>query len=192
LLVLAEHNGLRIHEVPVDWVDDPDSRVRIGATAREDLKGIWRLVRRFASGQGSLPAGLLPDDHVLPGLASQMARFAGIGATTTALFASLFLVLAGLLGPVGADAAALGGCAVLNTVANRRVTFDRRGRPGRRRQYATGMIVAAVPLVITVGSLLILGALGVTSLFADLVVVSTLNALAALARFVLLRRWVFR
>ncbi len=26
LLVLAEHNGLRIHEVPVDWVDDPDSR----------------------------------------------------------------------------------------------------------------------------------------------------------------------
>ena len=29
LLVLAEHNGLRIHEVPVDWVDDPDSRVHV-------------------------------------------------------------------------------------------------------------------------------------------------------------------
>ena len=27
LLVLAERSGLRIHEVPVDWVDDPDSRV---------------------------------------------------------------------------------------------------------------------------------------------------------------------
>ena len=27
LLVLAERAGLRIHEVPVDWVDDPDSRV---------------------------------------------------------------------------------------------------------------------------------------------------------------------
>lgn len=26
LLLVAEHNGLRIHEVPVDWVDDPDSR----------------------------------------------------------------------------------------------------------------------------------------------------------------------
>ncbi|HEX7805789.1 MAG TPA: dolichyl-phosphate beta-glucosyltransferase, partial [Cellulomonas sp.] len=26
LLVLAERAGLRIHEVPVDWVDDPDSR----------------------------------------------------------------------------------------------------------------------------------------------------------------------
>ncbi len=30
LLVLAEQSGLRIHEVPVDWVDDPDSRVNIG------------------------------------------------------------------------------------------------------------------------------------------------------------------
>ena len=29
LLVLAERAGLRIHEVPVDWVDDPDSRVDI-------------------------------------------------------------------------------------------------------------------------------------------------------------------
>ena len=34
LLVLAERAGLRIHEVPVDWVDDPDSRVDIVATAR--------------------------------------------------------------------------------------------------------------------------------------------------------------
>ena len=31
LLVLAERAGLRIHEVPVDWVDDPDSRVDIVA-----------------------------------------------------------------------------------------------------------------------------------------------------------------
>ncbi len=33
LLVLAERSGLRIHEVPVDWVDDPDSRVDVVATA---------------------------------------------------------------------------------------------------------------------------------------------------------------
>src|SRR5690606_37663164 len=37
LLVLAERAGLRIHEVPVDWVDDPDSRVDIVGTAIEDL-----------------------------------------------------------------------------------------------------------------------------------------------------------
>jgi glycosyltransferase involved in cell wall biosynthesis len=43
LLVLAERSGLRIHEVPVDWVDDPDSRVDIVGTAVEDLRGIARL-----------------------------------------------------------------------------------------------------------------------------------------------------
>jgi glycosyltransferase involved in cell wall biosynthesis len=43
LLVLAERSGLRIHEVPVDWVDDPDSRVDIVPTALEDLRGMWRI-----------------------------------------------------------------------------------------------------------------------------------------------------
>src|SRR5207253_1148709 len=57
LLALAEHNGLRIHEVEVDWVDDPDSRVDIVTTAKEDLKGVWRLRRRLARGEGLLPAG---------------------------------------------------------------------------------------------------------------------------------------
>ena len=49
LLVLAEHNGLRIHEVPVDWVDDPVSRVDIVRTAADDLRGVWRMIRRFAA-----------------------------------------------------------------------------------------------------------------------------------------------
>jgi glycosyltransferase involved in cell wall biosynthesis len=44
LLVLAQRAGLRIHEVPVDWDDDPDSRVNIVPTALEDLAGIWRLM----------------------------------------------------------------------------------------------------------------------------------------------------
>jgi glycosyltransferase involved in cell wall biosynthesis len=55
LLALAERRGLRIHEVPVDWVDDPDSRVEVSRTAIDDLRGIWRLRRRFASGRGNLP-----------------------------------------------------------------------------------------------------------------------------------------
>ena len=38
LLLLAECNGLRIHEVPVDWVDDPDSRVDVLRTALDDVK----------------------------------------------------------------------------------------------------------------------------------------------------------
>jgi glycosyltransferase involved in cell wall biosynthesis len=43
LLILAQRRGLRIHEVPVDWIDDPDSRVQIVATALEDLRGVVRL-----------------------------------------------------------------------------------------------------------------------------------------------------
>ena len=51
LLVLAERAGLRIHEVPVDWVDDPDSRVDIVATAVADLKGVARVLGGLASGR---------------------------------------------------------------------------------------------------------------------------------------------
>jgi glycosyltransferase involved in cell wall biosynthesis len=43
LLYHAQRNKLAIHEIPVRWVDDPDSRVAILATVREDLRGIRRL-----------------------------------------------------------------------------------------------------------------------------------------------------
>ena len=59
LLLLAEHNGLRIHEVPVDWVDDADSRVDVRTTAVDDLRGIWRVLRRFAAGEGVVSDGSL-------------------------------------------------------------------------------------------------------------------------------------
>ena len=43
LLILAEKNGYRIKEIPVHWVDDPDTRVRVVSTAWKDLKGLLRL-----------------------------------------------------------------------------------------------------------------------------------------------------
>jgi glycosyltransferase involved in cell wall biosynthesis len=43
LLVLAQRAGLRVHEVPVKWTDDPDSRVDIIRTAIDDLRGVARL-----------------------------------------------------------------------------------------------------------------------------------------------------
>lgn len=51
LLVLAQRAGMRVHEVPVDWTDDPDSRVAIIRTAIDDLKGVARL--RFGRGRKS-------------------------------------------------------------------------------------------------------------------------------------------
>jgi glycosyltransferase involved in cell wall biosynthesis len=46
LLVLASRNSYRIIEVPVDWIEDGDSRVRILRTAADDLRGLWRLHRQ--------------------------------------------------------------------------------------------------------------------------------------------------
>ncbi len=43
LLLIAAHSGLRIKETPVHWRDDPDTRVRIVATAMEDIRGLLRL-----------------------------------------------------------------------------------------------------------------------------------------------------
>jgi glycosyltransferase involved in cell wall biosynthesis len=45
LLLLAEAHGVLIREVPVDWVEDLDSRVKIVSTAREDMKGLFRVRR---------------------------------------------------------------------------------------------------------------------------------------------------
>ena len=56
MLLLAERNGLRIHEVPVRWVEDMDSRVHIQKTVLEDLKGLARMRMLFWRGGGVIQA----------------------------------------------------------------------------------------------------------------------------------------
>ena len=191
LLVLAEHNGLRIHEVPVDWVDDPVSRVDIVSTAADDLRGVWRMVRRFARGDGEIDTAPEPA-LVDPRLGPQIVRFASIGVVSTVLFAALFALLDGRLGAVGADVVALLVCALANTAANRRLTFALRGRAGRVRHYAAGTALGLLPLVLTLASLAVLSTLGVTSLAVTLLTLTAANLAATVARFLLLRHWVFR
>ena len=61
LLVLAQRRGLRIHEVPVDWVDDGDARVETVPTALAEVRGVARLlVHRPPSGRRALPAPRRP------------------------------------------------------------------------------------------------------------------------------------
>jgi len=61
LLVLAQREGLRIHEVPVDWVEDLDSRVDIVSTALADLRGVGRLlVHRPPPARPALPSPSRP------------------------------------------------------------------------------------------------------------------------------------
>ena len=46
LLTIAEWKGLKLFELPVKWTDDPDSRVKIGALAKQYLRAMRVLKKR--------------------------------------------------------------------------------------------------------------------------------------------------
>ena len=160
-------------------------------TATEDLRGVWRMLRRFARGDGEIarPAAAVAVD---PGLGHQVVRFASIGVVSTVVFGALFALLDGPLGAVGANVVALLVCAFANTAANRRLTFALRGRAGRARHYVAGTALGLLPLALTLSMLAVLSALGATSLPVLLVALTLANCTATVARFLLLRHWVFR
>ena len=100
LLVLAERAGLRIHEIPVDWIDDLDSRVDVVATALADLRGMVRLGSGFARGtirvpqlRGSAPAGPKGGARRAASgeLLLQIASFAVVGIASTIAYVLLYL-----------------------------------------------------------------------------------------------------
>lgn len=209
LLVLAERAGLRIHEVPVDWVDDPDSRVDVVATACEDLRGIARLARALLTGRLPLAQvraelGREPLDvsgmqatqgtqGVPAGMLGQLVRFGVIGAASTLAYVLLYALARHAVDAQAANFLALLVTAVGNTAANRRLTFGVRGRRGVGRHHVQGLAVFALAWTLTAGSLAVLHALEpVPSRGLELVVLVAANLLATLVRFVLLRVWVFR
>jgi putative flippase GtrA len=218
LLVLAERAGLRIHEVPVDWVDDPDSRVDIVPTAMADLLGVARLGRDLMKGRlplreigEHLPLvgdrshrlnGSPSEASLDPGGASPTARgallhqlvsFAVVGVASTVAFALLFLLLRGPFGAQGANFAALLLTAIANTAANRRLTFGVRGADGAIRHQGQGLVVFALAWGLTSGTLGVLHlAVPGAPHGVELAVLVAANLAATLLRFVMLRRWVFR
>ncbi len=198
LLVLAERSGLRIAEVPVDWVDDPDSRVDIGATVLADLRGIARIGRALV--RGDLPLSELrcaagridaPVAGVPPSLMRQALRFAAVGAASTVAYLLLFVLFRPALGAQEANFAALLVTAIGNTAANRRFTFGVRGS-GVARHQLQGLIVFGIGLALTSGALALLEHLTdhPARLF-ELTVLVAANLTATAVRFVLFREWVF-
>ncbi len=133
LLVLAERAGARIHEVPVDWTDDPDSRVDIVPTALADLRGVARLLGDAVAGRPVPDIGRPRPRSAGPGLA-RLARFVAVGLVSTVAYVVLFTVLRGSMTAPLANLVALAITAVGNTAVNRRYTFGVRGssRPDRR------------------------------------------------------------
>jgi len=199
LLVLAERSGLRIHEVPVDWVDDPDSRVDVLATALADVRGIARVGRALAGGRLPLHtvrsqlgrAPLTPPDEVPATLTRQLVRFATIGVASTVAYLALFVATRPALGAQAANLVALLLTALGNTAANRRMTFGVRGSERRGRDHAGGLVVFGLGLLLTSGSLAVLHAWTDPGRALELGVLVAANLAATLLRFLLLRRWVF-
>lgn len=169
LLVSAQRQGRRIHEVAVDWTEDQDSRVDIVPTALADLRGVLRLL-----------------------LQTRPARFLAIGVLSTLAYAMLFVLLCTWLPASAANALALAMTAVANTQANRRLTFGLRGRRKVVRQHMAGAFVYLLALGLSWGALDVLRELDARAPRAvEAAVLVVASAFAALTRYAALKSWVF-
>jgi putative flippase GtrA len=191
LLVTAERLGLRISEVPVDWVDDPDSRVQIVRTALNDLRGVWRIshghARRLVR-SSSHPTGTGTGQVT----ADQLLRFAGVGAISTLGYLFLFIAWRPIVGDFGSNALALAICTLFNTAVHRELARNMQGSRHQGRFVAVSAGLFAVSLGLTSLGLLAAHAFSGSSLPVALVAVTLANAAAAVLRFAVLRAWVFR
>ncbi|MCX6499183.1 MAG: bifunctional glycosyltransferase family 2/GtrA family protein [Arthrobacter sp.] len=206
LLVLAEKCGLRVHEVPVDWTDDPDSSVDIVQTALADLRGMARLSRDLVSGRipvpelraalarGPLPASSRGQEQSPGGsLFGQLVRFGSIGVASTLAYLLIFLLCRGIMDPQLANFLALLTTAVANTAANRRFTFGIQGSSQAVRHHFEGLLVFGIGLALTSGALLLVHASGGTpDRWLELVMVTAANLAATAVKFLLFRLVVFR
>jgi putative flippase GtrA len=134
----------------------------------------------------------LPERSMPSGLTGQVTRFAAIGVASTVAYLALFVALRGLLGAQPANLLALLLTAVANTATNRRLTFGVTGRAGAGRSHVQGLLVFALALTLTSGSLGLLHTLDPhPSRLIELTALVSANAAATTLRFLLLRRWVF-
>ena len=196
LLVVAERSGLRIHEVPVDWVDDPDSTVDVVRTALDDLRGMARLGRSLV--RGTLPLrevgerlGRTSTEAGRGRLGMQLGIFVVIGVVSTFAYALLYVGLRPVMSPMAANFTALLVTAVANTAANRRFTFGVRGPQDALRHQAQGLVVFGVGLGVTSGVLWLLQSLWQPSALVEVVVLTVANLAVTVLRFVTMRLWVF-
>ena len=180
LLVLAHRNGLRIHEVPVDWIDDPDSSVDIGATARADLAGICRLVRSFAAGKGRASRRVARHPR---GESSDVVRIAGVGVASTVAYLVLFALWRPVAGAYLASAAALVCTCVVNTLVHAWSSANAAGYLRSRRRLTAIALATMVSLAVTSGCLWLAGVAFGTSGPVELLAVAAGTMLAVPLRF---------
>lgn len=197
LLVLAERANLRTHEVPVDWVDDPDSRADIVRTALDDLRGMARVGVGLVRGRIPLTevrtrVGRAATVSAGGALHAQLLIFAIIGGCSTIGYALLFLLLRGTCGAQWANVIALVATAIANTAANRRFTFGVHGPRRRWRHQLQGLAVFGVGLGATSGALAILHQVAAAPHpIIEMLLLTGANLAVTAMRFAAMRWWIF-
>ena len=200
LLILAQRAGLRIHEVPVDWTDDPDSRVRLLPTVAADLRGIARLGTGLGLGTITVPRlGREP----LAGPAARLARPRACAArrrcsprwapSARPPTWCCTCCCGRSRRPSWPTSISLLVTAVANTAANRRFTFGLRGRGGAARHQARGLAAFGAGWALTAAALAGLhAAVPAPGRALEVAVLVVASLAAAVVRFALYRGWVFR
>jgi len=184
LLVTAERLGMRIGEVPVDWVDDPDSRVHIVSTAADDLRGVWRMLVRRPKGVRRIRSNEVAADQLL--------RFAGVGVVSTLGYLFLFIAWRPLIGSLGANAVAMAIATLFNTAVHRELSRSTDGRARRGRLFAVAGALYFVSLACTTLGLVVAQWAAPGALLPELAAITVANMIAAVFRFAVLRAWIFR
>lgn len=151
MLLFAQRAGLRIHEVPVVCIDDPDSSVHVVADALDDLRAMARVARRLVDGVPS-------------------PRFVALWVLCTALYGLLYLAFRGAMPALGANALALLIAVLANTAALRKFSFGVQGAARAIRHQLAAWVDFAARLVLSTGAIAVLLLVG-SSLFIELLVV---------------------
>jgi putative flippase GtrA len=124
---------------------------------------------------------------------SQPLTFAAIGAVSTLAYAAIYAVLRETASAQIANGIALAITTLANTQANRRLTFGIRGSAGLVADHLGGLAALGVALAISSASI---GLLQLTvrtpGVGLELAALGFGNAVATIARFVLLRLWLER
>jgi hypothetical protein len=142
LLLLAEHNGLRVHEVPVDWIEDTDSRVRVVRTAIDDLKGLARVAWSISRGRARVevarpePTPTHPDAVVARPREATFLSFAMVNAVSCALYALVYLSLREIWSPAATNLGAVALTFLVSGAVPRRWTVTRLRRAAVRVRSA--------------------------------------------------------
>ncbi|MER7750492.1 GtrA family protein [Kitasatospora sp. NPDC097643] len=123
----------------------------------------------------------------------QLPSFLVIGVLSTLFYLGLFVAARWFVNPQAANLIALAVSAVANTAANRRFTFGVTGAQGMIRHQLQGAVAFLIGLGLSAGVLALLDrAVPHASRPVEVAGLIVANGLATVARFLLLKVWVFK